>query len=39
METVSTDVVSDEKVKHFIKHSYSKDPVLIKAVKIIKTYK
>lgn len=37
MERVSTDVVSDAKCKDFITKTYSKDPVLIKMVKIMKT--
>lgn len=37
MERVSTDIVSDAKCKDFITKTYSKDPVLIKMVKIMKT--
>lgn len=37
MERVSTDVVSDAKCKDFVTKTYSKDPVLIKMVKIMKT--
>lgn len=37
MERVSTDVVSDAKCKDFITKTYSKDPVLIKMIKIMKT--
>lgn len=36
MERVSTNVVSDEKCKSFIKKTFSNDPVLIKTVKIMK---
>lgn len=39
MERVSTDVVSDEKCKAFIKKTFRDDPVLIKTVKIMKTLK
>ncbi len=39
MERVSTDVVSDEKCKAFISKTFKDDPVLIKAVKIMKTIK
>lgn len=39
MERVSTDVVSDEKCKAFIKKTFKDDPVLIKTVKIMKTLK
>lgn len=39
MERVSTDVVSDEKFKAFISKTFKDDPVLIKAVKIMRTIK
>ena len=37
MERVSTDVVSDAKVKNFITKTFKNDPVLMKTVKIMKT--
>lgn len=37
MERVSTDVVSDEKCKNFIKKTFKDDPVLIRTVKIMKS--
>ena len=37
MERVSTDVVSDEKCKAFIKKTFKNDPVLIKTVRIMKS--
>ena len=37
MERVSTDVVSDEKCKNFIKKTFKNDPVLIRTVKIMKS--
>lgn len=37
MERVSTDVVSDEKCKNFIKKTFKDDPVLIKTVRIMKS--
>lgn len=37
MEYVSTDVVSDEKLKNFITKTYKDDPIFIRAVKILKT--
>ena len=37
MERVSTDVVSDAKVKNFITKTFKNDPVLMKTVKIMKS--
>lgn len=37
MEYVSTDVVSDERLKNFITKTYKDDPIFIRAVKILKT--
>lgn len=39
MERVSTDVVSDAKVKNFITKTFKDDPVLMKTVKIMKSKK
>lgn len=39
MEKVSTDVVSDAKVKNFITKTFKDDPVLMKTVKIMKSKK
>lgn len=39
MEYVSTDVVSDKRIKDFITKTYKDDPILIRTVKILKTRK
>ena len=39
MEYVSTDVVSDKRIKDFITKTYKNDPILIRTVKILKTRK
>ena len=37
MERVSTDVVSDAKVKDFITKTFKNDPVLMRTVRIMKS--